>query len=521
MTTDTITNVQTIQEVKDSTTKGLTYKLTAYITDIYRTPEGLNIFTVTDGKDTFKLTKFLGGKAAFPDVKKDAVATFLFRRKAYEGELQGALIAINDPDPAQAKRLLNIIYEKEWQRYQPKDPRLLCPGDCRKLQETLLKAATLIRKAIYERRPIVVTHHADCDGFAAALQLEDSIKSLIEEVQGDNIRFLNNYYVRNPSRSPYYDVVDATRDISFFKLNMERAHVQPPLILVVDNGSTPQDLLAIRKTKLYGADIIVVDHHDPGPRDEQGFTEVCKEVLVHVNPHLVGLTKDVSASMLCFELAHLVNETTSRKPLPAALGAVADKCVGEAVDFLIIESGKQKEFLEELSLFVDYEIFHSKFNLQASPLYDLIQGPQHLQQGIIDMYRPVYEQAQQEVTQVIKAYHVKQVLNTYTLFSIDGAKTTLWGDYFTIGKFAAILHKLNDTVNNRITMVAAESMIVFRVQQEKPLFDVNELISMLKKELPHARIGGGGHDVAGSIHFVSVARDEVIKHIDEYISSLS
>ncbi|RJS73082.1 hypothetical protein CW696_01920 [ANME-2 cluster archaeon] len=36
-----------------------------------------------------------------------------------------------------------------------------------------------------------------------------------------------------------------------------------PLLVIVDNGSTEEDLPAFKQTSIYGIDVVVVDHHHP------------------------------------------------------------------------------------------------------------------------------------------------------------------------------------------------------------------------------------------------------------------
>jgi len=384
----------------------------------------------------------------------------------------------------------------------------------------MVLAATLIRKAIYEKRPIIISHHADCDGFSAALQVEVAIKSIINQVHRD-LRYLPTYYSRNPSRTPFYDVTDVTKDIGFFQISQEKNNVSSPLFIIIDNGSTPQDLLAIRKAKLYGAQFVVVDHHDPGTLDENGLSAVCKEVLAHVNPHLGGLSKNISASMLCYDLAHLINETSPQRADVAALGGIADKCAGEEISWLVEKSGHSKSFIEELALLVDFEIFNTKFNQAKSPLIDLITGSLDIQKSLIALYKPIMATAQAEVKLVTDHYATRASWGKFSVFLLDGQLTSLRGDYFSLGKLAGILHGSNATIKPRITVIHGDSMLVFRVdQKEFDGFDVNKIVKELKSALPHARISGGGHAVAGSIRFVAAAKEEVLETIASLVKNL-
>ena len=45
---------------------------------------------------------------------------------------------------------------------------------------------------------------------------------------------------------------------------MERHGQKLPLLVLLDNGSTEEDILAIMQVKIYGIEVVVIDHHFPG-----------------------------------------------------------------------------------------------------------------------------------------------------------------------------------------------------------------------------------------------------------------
>ena len=56
-----------------------------------------------------------------------------------------------------------------------------------------------------------------------------------------------------------------------------------PLIVLMDNGSTEEDIEAYRYTQVYGLDLLVVDHHHPD-------ATVDPFLKGHVNPYRAGAT---------------------------------------------------------------------------------------------------------------------------------------------------------------------------------------------------------------------------------------
>ena len=118
-----------------------------------------------------------------------------------------------------------------------------------KLSPEIKIAVDMIKNAIKTKTPILIRHHSDADGYCAAIVLERAILPLIADTHRRE-RDVNFYYTRSPEKAPYYDYSDASKDVSIFLQNMTRFGYKTPLILIVDNGSSAQDLPGIKKAKM-------------------------------------------------------------------------------------------------------------------------------------------------------------------------------------------------------------------------------------------------------------------------------
>jgi len=67
--------------------------------------------------------------------------------------------------------------------------------------------------------------------------------------------------MRAPSVAPYYEIDDSIRDTALSLKNVAKFSNKMPLVIIVDNGSTQADLMAIKQGKVHGESFIVVDHH--------------------------------------------------------------------------------------------------------------------------------------------------------------------------------------------------------------------------------------------------------------------
>ena len=224
-----------------------------------------------------------------------------------------------------------------------------------KLKPTIHELIELLKKAIDNKQPILLRHHADADGYTAGIALE---RALLPLIAGKHRRERDAfyYYQRLPSLTPYYGYEDATKDIQTFLRNADQFEMKAPLILLLDFGSGHESLPAIQKVKIYGASVAVVDHHPPDDH-------ITHAVAVHINPHLVGSTYDYSAGMLCDEIAHLIaaeNKELSDQHFYfiAAVSGTADKVASyEYKKYVALSSrhGFTKELILKVAAAVDYE----------------------------------------------------------------------------------------------------------------------------------------------------------------------
>ena len=124
----------------------------------------------------------------------------------------------------------------------------------------MIKAAHEIRLAIIQSRPIIVRHHNDTDGYCAGYALEKAILPLIVK-EHNSEKASYEYFSRAPSQAPFYEIDDSIRDTAMSLRNEAKFSNKMPLVIITDNGSTPEDLFAIMQGKVHGMEFIVIDHH--------------------------------------------------------------------------------------------------------------------------------------------------------------------------------------------------------------------------------------------------------------------
>lgn len=368
-----------------------------------------------------------------------------------------------------------------------------------------------IRRAIFENQPIMIRHHADSDGINAGLAIEYSCKLLMEQI-GINSDY--NLY-RFPSRAPFYEITDAFRDIVLVKKVIEGHGQRKPLIIVLDNGSTPDDVLGLKTMKSIGFEMIVVDHHNPVVIENKK-TLVDPYLSLHLNPYIEGLDSQICAGMLAYELATWICEDYSNPSLPAVAGITDRSNIKEAEEY-IKNSKKTRKELEEIGTAIDFLAYQLKFNPGKGLFEELYNNPE-----LVKIINEEVRKGSRTQLESTLPYLRTQDINGIILSTIDLEKYTMKFTYPAPGKVVGMIHDTVVTDKESfpvITLGYLSDMIIIR--SNKPILPIDKIIERLRKDIPHAQIEGGGHECAGAIKFIPAHLHEIIQDIKNQIKELN
>ncbi|MDP2821001.1 MAG: hypothetical protein Q8O39_02265 [bacterium] len=378
-----------------------------------------------------------------------------------------------------------------------------------KLKPYFIKIAKRIRRALLENQPILIRHHSDADGIIAGLAIEQSSKKFIKKIGLDP-----EYVVyRSPSKAPFYEISDVFRDVILSE-RLRQFEQKKPLIIVLDNGSTPEDVLGLKTLFSLGFEVIVVDHHNPIVIENKK-TLVDEYLSLHLNPYKEGLDSQTCAGMLAYELARFICEDYESKTFPAVAG-ISDRCLIEETDEYIKNSGESRVFLEKIGIAIDFISYHIRFNPGKGLFEELFQNNEFVE-TINEEVRKGFETQLQSTMPYLRTKEIEGVVFSY----IDLEKYTVRFKYPAPGKVTGAIHDILATEKETlplITLGCLTDMIIIRAT--KPILPVSEIIKTLKKDLPQANIDGGGHDCAGSIKFVSAHFTEVLENIKNQVKNI-
>jgi len=485
---------------------------------------GPTIFMVNDGTGSLALKGFIkAGERAYPEIEEENCVRAVVSLGEFQGELEGSILSIHKLDESQQKDFLRYLGEIEMQRAKVQVPEFLVKDKILdKLKSRFIDAATQIRLAVIRERPIIVRHHNDADGYSSGFALERAILPLIVE-QHSSLKAPWEYFLRAPCIAPFYEIDDSIRDTANSLRNVAKFSNKMPLIIIADNGSSPEDLMAIKQGKVHGSDFIVIDHH--------GFDKdvISAETLVHINPFLVEEDgSHFSAGMLSAELARFINPNVKNvNPIPALAG-FADRIdlsnpkVME--DYLKIAhlEGYSKELLNDIALVIDYVSSKVRFMEVREYIEVLFGEPRDKQKELVSLLAPYIKELDAKGLEIGKSNSKTEEFKGVTLQTIEIDETFPGFGFFPKpGRAVGLIHDNLQTEKGITALVTAGIMataITLRATDDAN-FSVHELINYLKTKLPNAFVSGGGHKNAGSISFLPYMKKEVVNGLKEFIKS--
>jgi RecJ-like exonuclease len=370
--------------------------------------------------------------------------------------------------------------------------------------------------ALLDGRPVRMRHHADGDGLCASVPLGYALEQFVAEtwLDPDAGRHLLK---RLPSKAPYYELEDVTRDLNFALENQARHGQKLPLFLMLDNGSTEEDTPAYRHLAHYDAPILVVDHHHPDPEALEGLVDA------HVNPYLYGEDYRVTTGMMCVEVARMVAPgiTQDLRHVPAVAG-LSDRSEADAMaDYLDLagEAGYERADLAAVGEALDYATHWLRYSDGREFVYDVLGvncDDRARHEELVDL---LSDRADRDVSRQLDGAleHVthEHLDNGAQLYRLDVENHAKRFTYPAPGKTTGAVHdrKVEETGDPVITIGYGPDFAVLRSDGVR--LDIPEMVEQLREEFPGAGVSGGGHLVVGSIRFVPGRREAVVDALVE------
>ncbi len=523
--------------------KGKVVRIDGEVQQVQQT-SGPTIFIISDESGTTEIAAFdKAGERSYPEIDVGDAVQVIGEVNEHSGKTQIESSSMTKLGPENTAKLLKLIDDALNKKAQPKDVDFLVKSDVlNRLRPKMYEAAQKIRRAILDGRTILLRHHNDADGICSGVAMEKAIVPLIQQANPSNDAEYY-YFKRSPSKAPFYELEDVVKDLSFALEDQERHGQKLPLIVLLDNGSTEEDIVALMQAKIYDIEVVVIDHHSPGDlitKDERdgeiygGTVAVDEYVDTHVNPYLVGGDSQLTAGCLATEVAHIINpdvkDLIKHLPAIAALGDRAE--CGEVYQYLQIasEKGFTKEHLAKVAECVDFEAYFLRF-MNGRGIMDTILAVDNIDKHE-KMIDALYKEYQKRIDTQLKAAlpNIKktQLDNGIYFNLLDVEKFAHKFTFPAPGKTCGFVHDhvIKELGEDKpiVTLGHGPDFGVFRATDavnEQYGFNVNEIVSTMIDRVPQAGIDGGGHECAGSIKYIEGLGEEVLYKVVEEIQSLS
>jgi RecJ-like exonuclease len=479
---------------------------------------GPTIFTVADDSGLAFCAAFeRAGVRAYADIDSEMMVRVIGEVALRNNQVQVEIKSMKRLWGGEASSVKDQIEKAIDKRAEPFETQFLVQSMVmERLRPAMKDVAKAIRRAVFKSQPIVVRHHADADGISAAVAIEAAILPLIKEAGGPDAEYYN--YRRAPSKAPFYELEDITKDLSYALEDSTRHGQKMPLIILMDNGSTEEDVPAMRQAQVYGLDMLVVDHHHPHKIVDQFL-------IAHVNPAHQGGDFGLTTGMLATEIARMIYpQCESKIKHFPAVSAVGDRSEApEAARYIaLVEDRYPREDLKKIALALDYEAFWLRFNEGRGLINDILcLGRLDRHQRIVEL---LCEQAKAAIDEQLRA-------------SMGNVKSTRLpnGIIMNVLDVENFAHKFtfpppgktSGEVHDRLCQRFAGKPVVtigygpdFAVLRSRAvLMNIPQMVKELMEEIPNGGVSGGGHLVVGSIKFVGGMRKDVLAKLAEKIAA--
>ncbi|WP_117591680.1 DHH family phosphoesterase [Haloprofundus halophilus] len=479
---------------------------------------GPTIFHVTDDTGIVSCAAFdEAGVRAYPDVELDDLVRIDGRVETHDGTMQVEVSSLAALDGERAETVGDRLDDAMAERAEPHtvEPLVEWPA-FEKLRDDLRDVARLLRRTVLEGRPIRVRHHADGDGMCASIPVQFALENFIAEVH-ENPDAPLHLFKRLPSKAPFYEMEDVTRDLNFALEGQARHGQMLPLLLMLDNGSTEEDVPAYQNLAHYDMPIAVVDHHHPDPEAVEPLLDA------HVNPYLYDEDYRITTGMMCVELARMIDPdiTDELRHVPAVAG-LADRSKAEVMDEFVElaeEQGYDREDLGDIGEALDYAAHWLRYSEGKALVNDVLNVGCDDDERHRELVEFLSARAERDVDVQLDAVedHVEheRLKSDVHLYTVDLDNFAHRFTYPAPGKTTGELHdrKVRETGEPVITIGYGPDFAVLRSDGVR--LDIPQMVAELNDEVKGGGVSGGGHLVVGSIKFVKGMREEVIDSLVE------
>jgi len=471
---------------------------------------GPTVFEVRDASGAVDVAAFVGaGVRAYPDVETDDVVRVVGEVELRRDELQveSEVVEALEGEAADAvtERLAAALEEEA----RPDAVEPLAPHEpVDAVVDELRAAATAIRRAVLDTRPVVVRHTASADGYVAGAAIERAVLPLVrqEHARGDAEY---HFFDRRPLEDPIYGMGDATNDVTDMLQGRDRHDEKLPLVVLVDAGSTADSAEGLELLDIYGAETLVVDA-------EPVADEVAEQVPTVVSPPLSGADDDalttgddaLTTGTLAATLAAAVNPVVREDLFHLPAVSYWEDTPEQYVE-LAAEAGYDDGGVRELREAVALEAFYQTYEDKRELVADLLFGGAPTDGDARGLAAHVSEQFREKLDEAVgtaRANAELRAVDDVSVTVLDADSFAHRYDFPPTGLLADELHRRERDVAPVTVVVSTDELYV----RSDPQVDTRKLVGPVAEATPDAGVRAvGGRD--GRLQFLAGERDAVLE----------
>ncbi|MFB6268720.1 MAG: DHH family phosphoesterase [Halobacterium sp.] len=329
-----------------------------------RQTSGPTVFDVADETGAIDCAAFVeAGVRAYPEIEAGQVVRLVGEVERRRGELQVETEELHALDGEDAQVVEARMEDALHERATPETTDLLADDPAvAAITDDLVDAATAIRRAVVEARPVILRHTATVEGYVAGTAIERALLPLIrDEHAREDAEY--HYVDRRPLDDAFYTIDDATGDVTDMLEAAERHDEKHPLFVLVGAGSTSESTDAFELLDIYDADAVAVDG---------GYTDDAAGADVLVSPTKAG-ESPVNTGALGSQLAALVN-TDVRDDLYHLPAVAYWADLPDAYADLAAQTDYSLDTLEDLRDAIALEAFYQSYEDKRELISDLLWG---------------------------------------------------------------------------------------------------------------------------------------------------
>ncbi|WP_137288787.1 DHH family phosphoesterase [Natronorubrum halophilum] len=482
---------------------GSVVRLEGEITGVRQT-SGPTVFELRDETATVECAAFEeAGVRAYPDVEIDDVVALEGEVERHHGDLQVETETLEILDGEESETIRQRLEEAIESQARPADVSLLAEHDAvESVEDGLVEAATTIRRAVMEARPVVVRHGATADGYVGGAAIERAVLPLIREKHTrEDAEY--HYFERRPLDGRVYDMDAATNDVTSMLEARDRHGEQLPLVVLVNAGSTEESVDGYDLLSLYDAETVVID-------DSRADDEITDAVSVAVAPSLGGAdVSDLTSTALAANIAAHVNDDVrdDLEHLPAV--SYWENTPKAYVD-LATEAGYDEtgisERREAVALEAYYQSYKDKRELVIDLLFDDGEGSEIPRDG--DLAAHVSEQFRDKLETELETARENletEEVDGVTVAVLDTDAFTHRYNFPTTTLLLDALHRRQRDEGPFVTLGVGDDELHVRATES---LNVRDLGDAIDDAAPNAGVSVvGGQD--GHVEFLPGERDAV------------